>query len=346
MIVELELARRRSRGSGACRRSASAVAGEVDLAAGDRVGRLVIVPKTEPRSVVDRERAAHPLPVREGRERVDRAPSRTACRRPSPGPRSCPAPAGRPSSSCPSRRPGAGAACGGFGQPLVGVLEVVLEDRRAALRAHDHRLAQSLDAGSASPAAARGAYRACADLPIARLGIDDLRVALHHVVGAVGRAQLEDAPAPSSSARCCRARSSARCTGSELSSAALWIGIDATRRSRSAVEGVDPAGLALRGVDDAVAGAVEEHERCRRAARPGPSGRAPSHHCRRAVVEADRVPDDDLGVGRRALELEDLAVAGVVQTAPARRARRRRAGEQRRRRARRARADRDRRLTA
>ena len=158
----------------------------------------------------------------------------------------------------------------------------------------------------------RQARAEAAQLRHRQLRVADLRVALHHVGRAVRRQQLVDAPA--------------RIPGPGVVALdrALGVGrLDELGAGSGSGSSPPCASSARRTCGCCPVSAVAESMRKwrgpflttsvspRSAASAAGVDRVPLRL--RAVVEADRVPDRDLGVGRRALELEDLAVAGVVQ---------------------------------
>ena len=178
---------------------------------------------------------------------------------------------------------------------LVGVLELVLEDRGAAVGREHEVGAQPAHAVAPArrrvePAPERGQLRQ------RQVGVPDLRVALHHVDVAAGGDQLEHASGPSSSARCSSRAIVRSVYGVWARSAALRIGIVAALRISQAVEGAGDAGRARAdGVHEEVARAVEQDERGAEL-RGQVAGVERVPLLGRAVVQPDRVPHRRVGV--------------------------------------------------
>ncbi len=204
---------------------------------------------------------------------------------------------------------------------LVGVLELVLGDRRAARRAEHER---ALQPPRAVPPALRQrqAPAEAGQLAQREVRIDDLRQGLHDVDVAAGGDELEhrapgapapDVPAGDRPVRVGRPGQVGR--GADRDGGDL--------RQLLPVEGPHPARPGARRVHEEAARPVEHDER--RAELLGQGGRveAPPPGLG-AAVPADRVPDLGLGRRRHALEDDDLAVPRVAEVGHAGRGRGRR----------------------
>ena len=175
-------------------------------------------------------------------------------------------------------------------QALIGVEQLVLDDRRLSPRPQRQVLAQPAAAIAPAerqlePVAER------AQLTDRELGVADLGVALHHIARPVGGEELVDAaarrPGPGVAAFD-RALDVGRLRRGRRRS---QIGIVATRRSRSPAKERTSPGPAARLVHEEVARAVQHDPARRRARRPASPRRSRPTSPLGALVEADRVPD-------------------------------------------------------